>query len=92
MPKKHLFYELLNHPMRQSYEWSDQTCEFCWGTQEKILHIRRQYRNRDDFCGMEYLFSNFKVTLDGKGEECLDLSYVKESYYKSGVIIASSHH
>ena len=39
-----MFYEVKNTTMREKYEWSDQFCELCWGSNEKVLHIRRQHR------------------------------------------------
>ena len=45
------------------------------------VFLKASHRNRDNFCGWEYLFSNFKVSLNSKDEECMDLCYVKETHH-----------
>ena len=78
---------------------SSSQCEnsACWGQNERVLQIRRKWRNiPNGFTGYEMLMTNSKVLLNGKDEEVLDRTFVRPDkttynpYYFEGISLVNT--
>ena len=61
------------------FDWSGFQCtnDACWGSYEQYFQIKRKWRIQREFSGYEYMFTNKKIMIDGKNEECLDRTFMK---------------